>query len=66
MKTLQKTSFDLRDAGIDNIKKYCKENNCENDFELIKRDLLNRADKYNLLLPIDYYLNFYNLTITDL
>ena len=57
------TSINLRDAAIENINTYCKNNNCENDFNLIKKDLINQADEYNLKLPIDFYKDFYNLTV---
>jgi len=57
------TSINLRNAAIENIKRYCKNNNCENDFNLIKNDLIRQADEYNLKLPIDFYKDFYNLTV---
>jgi hypothetical protein len=57
------TAIKLRDAGIENINTYCKNNNCENDFNLIKNDLIRQADEYNLKLPIDFYKDFYNLTV---
>ena len=63
METLQQTSLNLRDAGIDNIKKFCIENKCENEFNEIKNHLMQEADKFNLLLPVDFYAKFYNLTI---
>lgn len=63
METLFETSKRLRDAGIENIKKYCKDNNCEEDFDKFKNELMRQADKYNLKLPADFYKDFYNLTL---
>jgi hypothetical protein len=60
---MKNISINFRDAAIENINKYCKNNNCENDFNLIKNDLIRQADKYNLKLPIDFYKDFYNLTV---
>jgi hypothetical protein len=57
------TAIKLRNAAIENINKYCKNNNCEDDFNLIKNDLIRQADEYNLKLPIDFYKDFYNLTV---
>lgn len=66
MITLQKTALSLRDAGLENIKKYCDKNNCPDDFQSIKIDLMDRADHYNLKEPIDFYMDFYNLTVKEL
>jgi len=63
MQTLQQTSFNLRNAGIENITNYCKKNNCESDFSIIKAEIMRQADEYNTLIPIDFYIKFYNLTI---
>jgi len=63
METLQSTSIRFRDAGIENIKKYCKDNNCEEEFDLFRDDLLRQADEYNVKLPVDFYKDFYNLTV---
>lgn len=51
----------LRDKAEENIKQFCKENN-ENYTE-VKNWLVNQADKYNTLLPIDFYVNLYNESI---
>ena len=56
------TSLKLREAAIENIQNYCKKYNCENDFDNIKNELIRQADEYNLKLPTDFYLSFYNLT----
>lgn len=63
METLLKTSLNLRNAALENIKKYCKDNNCEEDFDNIKNELTREADEYNVKLPVDFYKDFYNLTI---
>lgn len=57
------TAIKLRNASVENINIYCKNNNCENDFNLIKNDLIKQAENYNLKLPIDFYKDFYNLTL---
>jgi hypothetical protein len=62
METLQKTSFNLRNAAIENIKKYCDYSN--EDFNLVKNELTREADNFNLKLPIDFYRDFYNLSVT--
>tara|TARA_R110002012_G_scaffold255730_2_gene435834 strand:- start:471 stop:656 length:186 start_codon:yes stop_codon:yes gene_type:complete len=48
----------LRDKAEENIKKFCKENN--EDYSKVKNWLVNQADKYNTLQPIDFYINLYN------
>lgn len=63
MKTLQQTSLNLRNAGIENIKNYCKKNNCESEFNTIKNEIVRKSDENNTLIPIDFYTKFYNLTI---
>jgi hypothetical protein len=54
------TSLKLRDAAIENIKNYCKK--YDYNFDEIKNELIKQADEYNLKLPTDFYLSFYNLT----
>jgi hypothetical protein len=54
------TSLKLRDAAIENIKNYCKK--YDYNFTEIKNELIKQADEYNLKLPTDFYLSFYNLT----
>ena len=54
------TSLKLRDAAIENIKNYCKKYNY--NFDEVKNELIRQADEYNLKLPTDFYLSFYNLT----
>jgi hypothetical protein len=54
------TSLKLRDAAIENIKNYCKK--YDYNFDVIKNELIKQADEYNLKLPTDFYLSFYNLT----
>lgn len=54
------TSLKLRDAAIKNIKNYCKKYNY--NFDEVKNELIRQADEYNLKLPTDFYLSFYNLT----
>ena len=54
METLQKTSLNLRASAIENIKKYCEHTGEE--FNTVKNDLINEADKYNLKTPIDFYI----------
>jgi hypothetical protein len=63
METLQQTSFNLRNAAIQNITDYCNKNNCQNDFSIIKYEIIKQADECNTSLPIDFYIKFYNLTI---
>lgn len=62
MKTLQNTPLNLRESAIENIKKYC--DHTGEAFNTVKNDLINEADKYNLKTPIDFYLEFYNLSTT--
>ena len=62
METLQKTSLNLRASAIENIKKYCEHTGEE--FNTVKNDLINESDKYNLKTPIDFYIEFYNLSTT--
>ncbi len=54
------TSLKLREAAIENIQNYCKKYNY--NFDEVKNQLINQADEYNLKLPTDFYLSFYNLT----
>lgn len=54
------TALYLRNAAIENIKNYCKKYNY--NFDEVKNELIKQADEYNLKLPIDFYLYFYNLT----
>ena len=63
MGTLQATALQMRTAGLENITKYCVENKCEEDFDNIKNDLFRQADEYNVKLPVDFYTDFYNLTV---
>ena len=51
----------LRDKAEENIKQFCKEN--KEDYSEVKNWLFNQADKYNVLLPIDFYVNLYNESI---
>lgn len=53
----------LRDTAHENIKKYCELNNCQDDFDFIKNDLMRQADEYNVKLPKDFYIAFYNQTV---
>jgi hypothetical protein len=54
------TSLKIRDAAIENIQNYCKKYNY--NFDEVKNELIRQADEYNLKLPTDFYLSFYNLT----
>jgi hypothetical protein len=54
------TSLKLREAAIENIINYCKKYNY--NFDEVKNELMRQADEYNLKLPTDFYLSFYNLT----
>lgn len=54
------TALNLRNAAIENIQNYCKK--YDENFEEIYKYLIIEADEYNLKLPIDFYLSFYNLT----
>ena len=63
METLQATALRMRTAALENITKYCVENKCEKDFDNIKNDLFRQADEYNVKLPVDFYTDFYNLTV---
>ena len=62
METLQSTSLNLRTSALENIKKYC--DHTGEDFNTVKNDLINESDKFNLKAPIDFYIEFYNLSIT--
>ena len=57
------TAIKLREAANENIRKYCKDNNCSNDYDMIHKNLIIHCDEYNLKLPIDFYKDFYNLTV---
>jgi hydrogenase maturation factor HypE len=63
METLQETALRFRDAANANIKKYCEDNNCPEDFDHIKNYLIQQADKFNTKLPVDFYKDFYNQTV---
>ncbi len=64
METLQQTSFNLRNAAIQNITDYCNKNNCMEQFNSIKKELILQAEKdNNELIPIEFYRKFYNLSI---
>lgn len=60
METLQSTALRLRDAAIENINKYCKDNKCEEEFDDIKNHLMTKSDPFNIKLPVDMYKEFYN------
>ena len=51
----------LRDKADNNIKEYCAANN--ESYKEVRSYLMKEADKENLLLPIDFYIKYYNLTI---
>ena len=51
----------LRDKAEQNIKEYCTANR-ENYIE-VKNDLINEADEFNVLLPVDFYIKYYNLSL---
>ena len=61
MKTLPQTAFALREASLDNIKKYCERENAE--FTEVRKYLTEKADTNNTLIPIDFYLRMYNLSV---
>jgi hypothetical protein len=63
MQTLQQTALNLRNATLQNITDYCNRNNCMEQFNEIKKYLILETDRYNLLIPIDFYTKFYNLSI---
>ena len=63
MKSNLNTCLELRNAAEINILQYCKVNNCENEFNLFKNELIKQADEYNLKAPIDFYIEYYNLSI---
>lgn len=54
------TALNLRTAAIENIQNYCKKYNY--NFDEVKNELIRQADEYNLKLPTEFYLSFYNLT----
>lgn len=54
------TALYLRNAALENIQNYCKKYNY--NFDEVKNELIRQADEYNLKLPTDFYLSFYNLT----
>jgi len=51
----------LRAAAKENIAEYCKTTG-ENETEIFKY-FSKEADKYNLLLPVDFYLKIYNSSV---
>ncbi len=57
-----KTIHLLRDAAKQNIKDYCIKYN--EDYTEVWNYCVHEADKYNLKLPIDFYKDLYNLTLT--
>ena len=61
MKTLQQTSFMLRDAAHENLKKYAERENA--DFNEVKKYITLKADENNTLIPIDFYARMYNLSL---
>ena len=54
----------LRDAAKENILKYCQENDCLHEYKLFESELIRQSDEFNLKLPIDFYLEFYNKSLT--
>ena len=54
----------LRNTAKENIMKYCIQNNCENEYDDFEKELLRQADEFNLLLPLDFYKEFYNKSLT--
>ena len=49
MEALQQTSLNLRDAGLENIRNFCRENKCENEFN----ELVATRKPANLFSVID-------------
>ena len=53
----------LRDTAKANIMQYCENNNCVDEYDLFERELIRQADEFNLKLPIDFYVKFYNKSL---
>lgn len=51
----------LREAAIKNIKLYCSNN--PESFDEVWKYYCNISDKYNVMLPLEYYRNLYNNTL---
>ena len=51
----------LREKAEKNIFDYCNKYN--ESFTEVRSELISEADNYNLLLPIDFYVKYYNLTV---
>lgn len=58
------TIINLRDAAKANIMMYCENNNCIDEYDLFESELIRQADNFNLKLPIDFYIEFYNKSLT--
>jgi len=58
------TIINLRDAAKANIMQYCESNNCIDEYDLFEAELIRQADNFNLKLPIDFYTEFYNKSLT--
>lgn len=58
------TIINLRDTAKANIMKYCENNNCVDEYDLFESELIRQADEFNLKLPIDFYIEFYNKSLT--
>lgn len=54
----------LRDAAKANILEYCNKNNCIDEYDLFEAELIRQSDGFNLKLPIDFYVEFYNKSLT--
>ena len=52
----------LRDAAIENIKKYCDKTGEDNI--KVKNFILNQIDEPNMLLPLELYRQFYNESLS--
>ena len=54
----------LREAGKANILKFCENNNCVNEYDSFEKELFRQSDEFNLKIPMDFYVDFYNRSLT--
>ena len=57
------TSLRLREAALENIRKYCEEHNEMDNYDNYVKELRKQADEFNLKLPVDFYAEFYNRSL---
>ena len=57
------TIRNLRETAKENIMQYCIENNCVEEYDLFEKELFKKAEGSNLMLPSDFYIDFYNRSV---